>query len=170
MILLDSSLLIPDPGLVLWMIIVFGILVFLLGKFAWKPIMAGLKEREGEIENALRMAEETRAEMAKLKSDNEKLLAEARKQRDEIIAEAKEVANRIKSDATEVAKGEGARILEEARATIHHEKEVMVAEVKKDVAGLAIEVAEKILRKELSDKSAQKSYIDNLIADASRLN
>lgn len=170
MVILDSSLLIPDPGLVLWMIIVFGALVFLLSKYAWKPIIAALKEREGEIEDALRMAEETRAEMAKLKSDNEKLLAEARRERDEIIAEAKEAANRVKIEAGELAKAESAKILEDARAMIEHEKEVMVNEVKKEVADLSIDIAEKILRKELENKKAQKSYIDTLIADASSLN
>ena len=83
------ELLNPSPGLLFWQLVVFGSLVFLLWKFAWKGIIAGLKEREGDIESALRMAEETRAEMAKLKSDNETLVAEARKERDSIIKEAK---------------------------------------------------------------------------------
>lgn len=166
MVFLNSALLSPNPGLVLWMIIVFSALLFLLRKFAWKPIMEGLKEREGEIEGALRMAEETRAEMAKLKSDNDRLISEARREREEIIKEAKDAANRLISEAKEDAQVQSARILEDARASISHEREVMVAAVKKDVAGLSLEIAEKVLRKELSDKLAQQSYIDTLVADA----
>ncbi|WP_367915531.1 F0F1 ATP synthase subunit B [Leadbetterella sp. DM7] len=166
MVLLNSSLLSPSPGLVIWQIIVFGLLVFILRKFAWKPIVDGLKEREGEIEGALRMAEETRAEMAKLKSDNDRLIAEARRERDEIIKEAKDASSRLISQAKEDAQTQGAKILEDARASIAHEREVMLAQVKKDVAGLSLEIAEKVLRKELSDKAAQQSYVSTLIADA----
>ncbi len=166
MVFLNSALLSPNPGLVLWMIIVFSALLFLLRKFAWKPIMEGLKEREGEIEGALRMAEETRAEMAKLKSDNDRLISEARREREEIIKEAKDAANRLIAEAKEDAQVQSAKILEDARASIAHEREVMLAAVKKDVAGLSLEIAEKVLRKELSDKLAQQSYIDTLVADA----
>ncbi|MCD8540452.1 MAG: F0F1 ATP synthase subunit B [Leadbetterella sp.] len=166
MVFLNSALLSPNPGLVLWMIIVFGALVFLLRKFAWKPILDGPREREGEIEGALRMAEETRAEMAKLKSDNDRLVAEARREREEIIKEAKEASNRLIIAAKEDAQVQSAKILEDARATIAHEREVMLAHVKKDVAGLSLEIAEKVLRKELSDKAAQQSFVDTLVADA----
>lgn len=166
MVLLNSALLNPNPGLVIWQLIVFGILVFILRKFAWTPIINGLKEREGEIEGALKMAEETRAEMAKLKADNDKLVAEARRERDEIVKEAKEAANRLITEAKADAQTQSAKILEDARATIAHEKEVMIASVKQDVANLSIEIAEKILRKELSDKAAQQSYVSALVADA----
>lgn len=166
MVFLNSALLSPNPGLVLWMIIVFSALVFLLRKFAWKPIINGLKEREGEIEGALRMAEETRAEMAKLKSDNDRLISEARREREEIIKEAKDASNRLIAEAKEDAQNQSARILEDARGVIAHEREVMLAQVKKDVAGLSLEIAEKVLRKELSDKAAQQSYVDTLVADA----
>jgi F-type H+-transporting ATPase subunit b len=166
MVLLNSALLNPNPGLVIWQLIVFGILVFILRKFAWTPIINGLKEREGEIEGALKMAEETRAEMAKLKADNDKLVAEARRERDEIVKEAKEAANRLIAEAKADAQTQSAKILEDARATIAHEKEVMIASVKKDVANLSIEIAEKILRKELSDKAAQQSFVSALVADA----
>ena len=169
MVFLNSALLSPNPGLILWMIIVFSALVFLLSKLAWKPIIEGLKEREGEIEGALRMAEETRAEMAKLKSDNDKLLADARLERDHIIKEAKDASNRIIAESKDIAQTQGAKILDDARATIAHEKDVMVAQVKKDVASLSIEIAEKVLRKELSDKTAQHAFIDSLVTDA-RLN
>lgn len=166
MVFLNSALLSPNPGLVLWMIIVFSALVFLLRKFAWKPILDGLKEREGEIEGALRMAEETRAEMAKLKSDNDRLVSEARREREEIIKEAKEASNRLIAQAKEDAQTQSAKILEDARAAIAHDREVMLTQVKKDVAGLSLEIAEKVLRKELSDKAAQQSYTDALVADA----
>lgn len=170
MVLLNSALLSPNPGLVIWQLIVFGVLVFILRKYAWKPIIDGLKEREGEIEGALRMAEETRAEMAKLKSDNEKLIGEARRERDQILTEAKEASNRIINEAKESAQTQSAKILDDARATIAHERDVMVAQVKQDVAKLSIDIAEKVLRKELSDKAVQQTYADSLVADASRLN
>lgn len=169
MILLNSSLLEPKIGLLFWMTVVFGILIFLLRKFAWKPILEGLKEREGEIEGALRMAEETRAEMAKLKSDNDKILAEARLERDLIIKEAKDAAERILGEAKADAQQKSEKIVSDTRAMLTQEKDAMIAQVKNDVASLSIEIAEKVLRKELSDKAAQQTYVDSLVSDA-RLN
>jgi F-type H+-transporting ATPase subunit b len=167
MILLEgNSLLNPSPGLIFWQLVVFGLLVFILWKFAWKGILSALKEREGEIEGALRMAEETRAEMAKLKSDNDKLVAEAKKERDLIIKEAKEAADKMVAEAKDRAVEQGNKIMEDAREVMTQERVKMMSQIKKDVASLSIEIAEKVIRKELSDKATQQSFVSELVADA----
>ncbi|WP_337042224.1 F0F1 ATP synthase subunit B [Emticicia sp. 17c] len=160
------ELLTPAIGLLFWMALVFGILVFLLKKFAWKPILTALKEREDSIESALRMAEETRAEMAKLKSDNDKIIAEARAERDKIIREAKNASDKMLVEAKDKAVAEGNKILADAREAIQQEKVAMIAQMKKDVATLSIEIAEKVLRKELEDKKTQESLVSSLITEA----
>lgn len=167
MILLEgNSLLNPSPGLIFWQLVVFGLLVFILWKFAWKGILSALKEREGDIEGALRMAEETRAEMAKLKSDNDKLVAEAKKERDLIIKEAKEAADKMIAEAKDRAVEQGNKIMEDAREVMTQERVKMMSQIKKDVASLSIEIAEKVIRKELSDKATQQSFVSELVADA----
>lgn len=163
------ELLTPAIGLLFWMALVFGILVFFLKKFAWKPILSSLKEREDSIESALRMAEETRAEMAKLKSDNDKILAEARAERDKMIRDAKNITDKMIADAKERAVVEGNKIIADARDAIQQEKTAMVAQMKKDMATFSIEIAEKIIRRELADKKSQETLVSNLIAEA-RLN
>jgi F-type H+-transporting ATPase subunit b len=147
-------------------LVVFGLLVFILWKFAWKGILSALKEREGDIEGALRMAEETRAEMAKLKSDNDKLVAEAKKERDLIIKEAKEAADKMVAEAKDRAVEQGNKIMEDAREVMTQERVKMMSQIKKDVASLSIEIAEKVIRKELSDKATQQSFVSELVADA----
>jgi F-type H+-transporting ATPase subunit b len=167
MILLEgNSLLNPSPGLIFWQLVVFGLLVFILWKFAWKGILSALKEREGEIEGALRMAEETRAEMAKLKSDNDKLVAEAKKERDQIIKEAKEASDKMIAEAKDKAVEQGNKIMEDAREVMTQERLKMMSQIKKDVSALSIEIAEKVLRKELSDKATQETFVRELVADA----
>lgn len=163
------ELLTPAIGLLFWMALVFGILVFFLKKFAWKPILSSLKEREDSIESALRMAEETRAEMAKLKSDNDKILAEARAERDKMIRDAKGITDKMVADAKERAVVEGNKIIADAREAIQQEKVSMVAQMKKDMATFSIEIAEKVIRRELADKKSQETLVSNLISEA-RLN
>ena len=160
------ELLTPSPGLIVWMLLVFGILVFFLAKFAWKPILGALKEREDSIESALRMAEETRAEMAKLKADNDRIIAEARLERDKIIREAKNASDNMLAEAREKAIAEGSKIIADTREAIQQERVAMVAQMKKDVAAFSIEIAEKVLRKELSDKKVQEALVSNLILEA----
>lgn len=160
------ELLTPAIGLLFWMALVFGILVFFLKKFAWTPIISSLKERDESIDSALRMAEETRAEMAKLKSDNEKIMAEARVERDKMIRDAKAVVDKMIADAKGKATGEGNKIIADAREAIQQEKVAMVAQMKKDMASFSIEIAEKVIRRELSDKKAQESLVSNLISEA----
>jgi F-type H+-transporting ATPase subunit b len=163
------ELLTPAIGLLFWMALVFGILVFFLKKFAWKPILSSLKEREDSIESALRMAEETRAEMAKLKSDNDKILAEARAERDKMIRDAKNITDKMIAEAKDKAVVEGNKIISDAREAVQQEKTAMVAQMKKDMATFSIEIAEKVIRKELSDKKSQEELVSNLISEA-RLN
>lgn len=160
------ELLTPSIGLIFWMLLVFGILVFFLAKFAWKPILSALKEREDSIDSALRMAEETRAEMAKLKADNDRIIAEARLERDKIIREAKNASDNMLAEAREKAVTEGNKIIADAREAIQQEKTAMVAQMKKDVAAFSIEIAEKVLRKELTDKKSQETLVTNLISEA----
>ena len=158
------DLLIPDLGLLFWQIIIFGGLFFILRKFAWGPITASLKEREDSIQGALDLAEKTRGEMAKLKSENEQILAEARNERDVMLRGAKETADKMVADARDRANVEGQRMLEQAREAMQNERQALVAQMKKEVVNLSIEVAEKVLRRELTDKSAQEKLVQDLVA------
>lgn len=159
------ELLTPGSGLIIWQVIVFIPLIFLLAKLAWKPILSSLKEREQSIHEALATAEKARNEMAQLKSDNEKLLKEAREERDRILKEAREVANRLKDEAQADAKKSADRIIEDARAAINIEKQAALKEVKIQVANFSIEIAEKLIRKNLSDDKSQKDLVDTFIKE-----
>ncbi len=159
------ELLTPGTGLIIWQLIVFVALVFLLSKLAWKPIINSLKEREDSIQNALNTAERARAEMAQLKSDNEKLLKEAREERDKMLKEAREVANRMKDEAQTDAKKAADKILAEARAAINVEKEAAMRDVKAQVALFSLEVAEKLMKKNLSSDKEQKTLVEGYIKD-----
>lgn len=159
------ELLTPGTGLILWQLIIFVALVFLLSKLAWKPIINSLKEREGSIQNALDTAERARAEMAQLKSDNEKLLKEAREERDKMLKEAREVANRMKDEAATDAKKSADKIVSEARAAINVEKEAAMRDVKAQVALFSLEVAEKLMKKNLASDKEQKNLVEGYIKD-----
>lgn len=159
------ELLTPGTGLILWQLIIFVALVFLLSKLAWKPIINSLKEREGSIQSALDTAERARAEMAQLKSDNEKLLKEAREERDKMLKEAREVANRLKDEAATDAKKSADKILSEARAAINVEKEAAMRDVKAQVALFSLEVAEKLMKKNLASDKEQKNLVEGYIKD-----
>lgn len=156
----------PELGLIFWQIVVFGILFFLLSKFAWKPIINSLKERDQSIDDALQMAAKTRQEMAELKSGNEKLVAEAKAERDGIIKEAKAAADNMIAEA-KAAAIEAARIEnDKARVAFENEKQAAIAMLRKEAASLTIGVAEKVLRKELSDKASQEKLVSEFISDA----
>lgn len=160
------ALLTPALGLIFWMLVVFLLLVFILRTYAWKPIINGLNDREKEIQSALDLAVETRAEMAKLKADNEKLVAEANAARDRIIREAKEAADRMIADAKEAAAMAGQKEIESARDTIRNEQQAAIATMRKEVATLSLQIAEKVLHRELSDKASQEKLIADLAATA----
>ena len=158
-----NPLVLPELGLVIWSTIAFLVLLFVLTKFAWKPIMAAVKERETGIEEALAKAEKMKAEMAQLQSENEALLAKAREERATLIKEAKETADKMVAAAQEKAKAEYDRIVADAQAAIHQQKNQALTEVKNQVGSMVIEVAEKVLRKQLADKPQQEAYIQELV-------
>ena len=159
------ELLTPGTGLILWQLIVFLLLFFLLSKLAWKPIINSLKERETSIQDALSTAEKARQEMSQLKSDNEKLLKEAREERDRILREARDASNKMKDEAQLEAKKTADKIVEDARAAINIEKQAALKEVKIQVAMFSLEVAEKLMKKNLADDKAQKELVDSYIKD-----
>lgn len=159
------QLLTPDPGLILWQLIVFVLLFLLLAKLAWKPILNSLKEREDSIQNALDTAEKARAEMAQLKSENEALLKEAREERDKILREAREISNRMKEEAQADAKKSADKIIDDARAAINIEKQAALKEVKIQVAMFSLQVAEKLMKKNLANDKEQKELVEGYIKD-----
>lgn len=160
-----NELVTPDIGLVFWSTIAFLLLVFVLGKFAWKPILAGLHEREKTIEDALLSAENARAEMTKLNQESEMLLKKARAERDEILKEAKDIKNSILEEARDIARTEGNRLIEKAKEEINSQKLIALNEVKNQVARLSIEMAEKVLRKNLENKSQQEATVSDMLKD-----
>lgn len=159
------DILLPDTGLFIFQTVAFLLLLFLLGKFAWKPILSGLKEREETIENALLSAEQAKKDMEALQSDNEKLLAEARSERDSILKEAMAAANTIKEEAKEETTKITAKMIEDAKSTIQNEKRAALADVKTQVAALSLEITEKVIRKQLSNQKAQEALVDEYVND-----
>lgn len=155
----------PSIGLIFWMIVSFSIILFLLKKFAWSPILTMIKEREDSIDAALKSAEQAKAEMKTLKSENERILTEARNERDILLKEAREIKDKIISEAKLNAVNEGERLLKAARENIQNEKNAAVTELKNQVAGLSIEIAEKILKAELSSDEKQKTLVKTLLQD-----
>lgn len=158
---LFDGLLNDHLGFVVWATVAFIILIFLLGKLAWKPIIGAIAERERSIEDALQRAESAKVEMARLTSENELLLRETRAERDLILKEAKAMKDSIVSEAKKTAQVEGAKMIERAKVEIDNQKSVALAEVKSQVAALSLEIAEKVLQSHLDDRKKQ----DQLVAD-----
>jgi len=154
-----------SPGLFVMQAVILLILIVLMRKFAWKPILDSLQDREDNIKNAIESAEEAKKEMAKLNADNDKIIAEARAERDKVLKEAKTAADKMIAEAKEKASSEGERLVVAAKEAIENEKKAALTEVKNQVATLSIEVAERILRKELSTKDSQKELVDGLIKE-----
>lgn len=155
----------PGIGLLFWQTITFIIVLFLLSKFAWKPIMASLREREQSIESALSMAERAKLEMQSLKADNEKLLQEARIERDRILKEAVDNGRAIIEEAKAKATAESNRVFAQAKDEIENEKRSALAEVKNVAATVSIEIAERILKHELRDAGAQQALVQEYLKD-----
>jgi len=155
----------PKLGLIFWQLVIFLLVLFLLAKFAWKPILVALRDREDSIDQALRMAEQAKLDMQNLKAGNEKLLAEARHERDQMLKEGQNIANQIvekaKTDATEEAN----RIALQARESIQQEKNQALAEVRNTAAQLSVDIAERLLRRELADPAAQQQLVDEYLKD-----
>ncbi|MDX8338037.1 F0F1 ATP synthase subunit B [Draconibacterium sp. IB214405] len=159
------GLVMPNPGTIFWMLIIFGIVLFVLKKFAWKPILTALKEREDSIATALNSAEEAKKEVAGLKADNEKVIAEARREKEAILKEAKELKDKIVAEAKDKAVEEAQKTIAQARQQIEAEKTAAISDIKKQVAELSVSIAEKVIRKELSNKAEQEKMVDGLIDD-----
>jgi len=155
----------PEFGLIFWQLVIFLLVLFLLAKFAWKPILTSLKEREDSIESALRMADEAKLEMQSLKAGNEKLMAEARLERDRMLQEAQKMSEQLIETAKSRATEEGSRMITQAREAIQNEKNAALADVRNTAAQLSLDIAERILRRELTDPAAQTQLVDSYLKD-----
>lgn len=153
-------------GLFFWQALILLILIALLVKFAWKPIMAAITEREEGIQDALLAAENAKKDMQNLKADNEKLLAEARAERDNMLKEAREMKDQMIADAKGEAQAQGEKMIAQAKATIDSEKNAAMAELKSQVSTLSVEIAEKLLKEELANKDAQTKLVEKMLGDA----
>ena len=152
-------------GLFFWQIIIFVGLILLLKKFAWKPILDAVNDREEGIKNALLSAENAKRDMQNLKSDNEKLLAEARLERDGMMKDAREIKEKMINDAKLEAQVQGEKMIAQAKSAIESEKNAAMAELKNQVSSLSLEIAEKVLKDELSNKEAQTKLIEKMLGD-----
>ncbi len=157
------GLVMPDFGLLFWMVLSFSLLMWLLAKFAWKPILKALSAREASIEKALQSAELAKNEMVKLQAGNEKLLKETMLEREKIIKEARELKNSIVSEAKNQAVIEANKVLDETKAAITRERAEAVNEMKSVISSFSIEIAEKILKEHLSDSKNQKDLVNNYL-------
>lgn len=155
----------PGIGLIFWQTVTFLLVLFLLSKFAWKPIMASLRERESSIENALSMAEKAKLEMQALKAGNEKLLSEARAERDRILKEASDASTQMIEAAKAKAGEESNRMVAQAREAVANEKRSAIAEIKNLAGNLSVEIAEQLLRRELQDASAQQKLVSEYMKE-----
>lgn len=158
------DLLTPSFGLIIWTLLAFLIVGFILKKYAWKPILKSLKEREKNISDAILSTEKVKQEMALLKSENETLLVKAREERAIMMREAKETRDKIISEAKEQARLETNKIIADAQGAINQQKMAAITDLKNQVGNLVIEVSEKVLRRELGNKEEQEKYINQLAA------
>lgn len=163
------KLLLPEFGLLIWTLVAFLVVFFILKKFAWPAIIKGLNDREQSIADSLSTAEKVKKEMQQLKSDNEALLVKAREERAALIKEAKDTADKMVAEAKEKARFEYDRIVAEAQAAISQQKMAAITDLKNQVGNLVIEVSEKVLRRELGNKSDQEKYIKE-VANEVKLN
>ncbi|MFS4483556.1 F0F1 ATP synthase subunit B [Hyunsoonleella sp. 2307UL5-6] len=155
-----------SPGLFIMQTVIFLVLIFIMVKFAWKPIMNSLNDREEGIQNALDAAENAKAEMENLQADNQKLLKEARAEREAMLKEAREMKTKLIEDAKTEAQTEAGKLIAQAQASIETEKKAAIADLKSQVASLSIDIAEKVVKDELSNKGKQEQLVESLLSDA----
>ena len=153
-------------GLFIWQVVIFVGLIFLLKKFAWKPILVAVNEREQGIKNALESAESARNEMQNLQADNQRILQEARAERDAMLKDAREMKEKMVADAKNEAQEQGQKMIDQAKAAIESEKNAAMADLKNQVSSLSLEIAEKVLRDELSNKESQTKLVEKMLGDA----
>lgn len=159
------SLITPEPGMAIWALIIFLILIFVLGKFGFKPIATALKDRETSISDSLAQAEKARAEMALLTAKNEDLLNQAKEERNKILAEAREAAEKMKADLIDKAHTESMKKMNDAFREIETQKKAAIVEIKNTVGLMALQIAEKVVRKELQSDAAQKEFVEKLVKE-----
>lgn len=159
------DLITPEIGLFFWQTVTFLVLLVILAVFAWKPILRAIAEREEGINTALLSAENARKEMQNLQADNQRILQEARAERDAMIKDAREIKEKMIADAKEEAQLQGQKMIEQAKANIIAEKNAAMAELKNHVSGLSMEIAEKILRNELSSNENQTKLVEKMLED-----
>ncbi len=155
----------PDYGTIFWMLIIFGIVLFILKKFAWGPILKALKDREKSISDALNTAEKARKEVAGLKASNDQIIAEAKREKEIILKEARLIKDKIVADAKIQANAETQKSIEYARQQIDAEKTAAISEIKKQVAELSVMIAEKVIRKQLENSKDQEKLVEDLLTD-----
>ncbi|HSU27778.1 MAG TPA: F0F1 ATP synthase subunit B [Chitinophagaceae bacterium] len=159
------QLLTPGLGLILWTLVAFGVVFFILKKFAYPSIVGGLKKREQTIADSLSTAERVRNEMSQLKSENEELLAKAREERSLMLKEAREIKDKIINEARDTARLEANKIIADTQVVIETQKMAAITDVKNQVGKLVIEISEKILRRELKDKADQEKHVRDLVSE-----
>ena len=162
------QLLMPDTGLLFWMVVIFGLVFFLLAKFGFPIITSMVEKRNSTIDKSLKDAREIEARMGQMVEEHARMLDEARKEQAQILREATDTRNKILATAKDEAREEAAKILAEARTEIEAEKEAALRDVRKEVAVLSVSIAEKILRKELSEDKEQREYIDRMVDETVR--
>lgn len=165
LVLLNFTPFQPSPGLAIWSLVIFGLFWWLMGKFAFTPIAKALEKRENDIQHALDSAKLAKEEMANMQSQNEALLAEARQERSKILQEAKEMGNSIVNDAKAKAKEEASKIVAHAKVDIENQRKAALTEAKNKVGVLAIDIAEKLLRRDLNSSTDHKAYVSSLVDD-----
>ena len=156
----------PEFGLIFWTSITFLVLLFILKKFAWKPILGAVSEREKGIKDALASAVEARKEMENLQADNERILKEARAEREAMLKDARELKNKMIDDAKKDAKIEANKLITQAQAAIETEKKAAIADLKSQVAQISISIAEKVVREELSNTEKQEKLVESMLDNA----
>jgi F-type H+-transporting ATPase subunit b len=155
----------PDYGTIFWMLIIFGIVLYILKKFAWGPILKALKDREKSISDALNSAEKARKEVAGLKASNDQIIAEARREKDIILKEARDIKDKIVADAKNQANAEAQKSIEFAKQQINAEKTAAINDIKIQVAELSVMIAEKVIKKQLENTKDQEKLVEDLLKD-----
>ncbi len=159
------ELITPGIGLLFWMVLCFGILLFIMKKYAWHPLLTSIREREETINDSLQAAEIAKKEMENIQADNAKIIAEAKEERSKMINEGEKIRDKIVGDARIEAKKEADHMIQKAKETIQNEKADAVNDMKIQITNLSIDIAEKILRQKLEDDKSQKDYINTLLKD-----
>jgi len=155
----------PTPGLALWSLIIFLLFWALMSKFAFRPIADALDKRNGDIQSALDEARKAKLEMANMKAENERILGDAREERSKILNDAKDMKNKIVTEAKEQAKLEANKIATNAKIDIENQKKAAIVEVKNNAGMMALEIAEKVIKKELKGKSEHETFVNKLVND-----